>query len=413
MKYLALSAFIALGALSQDEEAPERMARRLADPDIAAREAAVRRLVEIGEAAVPALKEALRSSDMEVKQRAGQALLQIEQRAKISKVYRERAPFSLDASDARLGELLRAIADRTGAGFATENLDLERRATVRMGEGTLIQALDLLCADLRDTGWSFEADQRIAFARQPFVVKPSFYSGCFKISIKRLDLYRTSSFRESSGMVSLHFEAQAERSARMTGAPLFTVKEVVDETGTELSLDPSALSPLQQMAQMHRAPPEPTGALESKPFSYHGLSPFARKLAKVRGTVTFFFALGTSAVSLEDLSKETRAEVGDFTIQINDTLNGCLQAHISKNGGAFKLDNYLDAESIVVTDTQGGEHAPLPGDLQFFNVSPGGVSFYIYFDRSGLKQAKSVRFNLVSEFYEKQVPFEFAQVPLP
>lgn len=412
MKYLSLTV-LAFVSLPQNDETPESFVRKLADPDITVREGATRRLVEFGEAAVVPLKDAIRSADLEVQQRAEQALVLIEQQAKIRKIYRDRKPFDLALSDARVEDVLKEITRRTGVTFSRDQIDLDRRVTVSMTGGTLIQALDLLCADLRDTQWAFEQDEAVGFSRQAFVGKPGFYAGPFKISIKRLDLYRTSNFREASGMVSLYLEAQAERTARMTGTPLFTIKELVDDTATELSLDPSALTPLQQMAQLLRAPQDAPGTLESKAFTYHGLNKFARKIGKIRGTVTFFFALGTTSVALDDLSKETRAEVGEFTIQINDTLNGCLQAHISRNGSAFKLDNYLDADSISVTDTQGGEHSPLAGDLQFFNVSPGGVSFYIYFDRSGLKQAKSVRFSLVSEFYEKQVPFEFTNVPLP
>ncbi|MHC4225316.1 MAG: HEAT repeat domain-containing protein [Planctomycetota bacterium] len=60
--------------LAQDASSPEELVRQLGDDDYAVREEATKKLVEMGEKAVPALEKALQSEDLEVRLRAGRAL---------------------------------------------------------------------------------------------------------------------------------------------------------------------------------------------------------------------------------------------------------------------------------------------------------------------------------------------------
>ncbi|MHC4933521.1 MAG: HEAT repeat domain-containing protein, partial [Planctomycetota bacterium] len=60
--------------LAQDSASPEDLVRQLGDDDYAVREGATKKLVEMGEKAVPALEKALQSEDLEVRLRAGRAL---------------------------------------------------------------------------------------------------------------------------------------------------------------------------------------------------------------------------------------------------------------------------------------------------------------------------------------------------
>ncbi|HEX5137515.1 MAG TPA: HEAT repeat domain-containing protein [Planctomycetota bacterium] len=71
-----LLAPMALAAIvfAQGAEDPADLVKKLGAPDYAVREEAQRKLVEMGEKAVPALEEALKSDDLEVRLRAGRAL---------------------------------------------------------------------------------------------------------------------------------------------------------------------------------------------------------------------------------------------------------------------------------------------------------------------------------------------------
>jgi len=92
-----LLAPMALAAIvfAQGAEDPAELVKKLGAEDYAVREEAQKRLVEMGEKAVPALEEALKSDDLEVRLRAGRALREIGGEAKT-----ERAePEQPDASE--------------------------------------------------------------------------------------------------------------------------------------------------------------------------------------------------------------------------------------------------------------------------------------------------------------------------
>jgi hypothetical protein len=67
---LALAAIV----LAQDVTDPAELVKKLGSEDYAVREDAQKKLIEMGERAVPALEEALKSDDLEVRLRAGRAL---------------------------------------------------------------------------------------------------------------------------------------------------------------------------------------------------------------------------------------------------------------------------------------------------------------------------------------------------
>jgi PDZ domain len=67
---LALAAIV----LAQAADDPAELVKKLGSEDYAVREDAQRKLIEMGEKAVPALEEALKSEDLEVRLRAGRAL---------------------------------------------------------------------------------------------------------------------------------------------------------------------------------------------------------------------------------------------------------------------------------------------------------------------------------------------------
>jgi hypothetical protein len=78
MKHVALVLLPLFGALALAQDAPKpdvaALVKQLGDDDYAVREAATKKLVELGESAVPALEKALKSEDLEVRLRAGRAL---------------------------------------------------------------------------------------------------------------------------------------------------------------------------------------------------------------------------------------------------------------------------------------------------------------------------------------------------
>jgi hypothetical protein len=75
---LALAAIV----FAQGADDPAELVKKLGSDDYAAREEAQQKLVDMGEKAIPALEEALKSDDLEVRLRAGRALRAIGARTK-------------------------------------------------------------------------------------------------------------------------------------------------------------------------------------------------------------------------------------------------------------------------------------------------------------------------------------------
>ena len=99
-----------------DSSDPERLVQRLGSPRFAEREAAFKALDALGPAALSALRNAAKSNDAEVRQRAGELLAKLQRAADAAEAF---APTKvrLKAADAPLAEIVG---------------DLSRQALVRM-----------------------------------------------------------------------------------------------------------------------------------------------------------------------------------------------------------------------------------------------------------------------------------------
>lgn len=410
MKYLVAPALLLLPGLRTQQADPEALARDLSHPDIAVREEATRRLVELGTQAVPALRRLAEAADTEARQRAHQALAQIDLAERLRRVCPSRPPLTLRLDRVPLEDAVREISRRTGIRLSAEGIPPGRRVTLSLDRATLLEALDRLCRHLGDAQWTPDGPDRATLSPVPFVDRPACYAGAFKVSLGRLDLYRTSTFRDNLGFVALHLQAEAEPGACPLGSPTFALDEVLDDQGRALTPEaplcvtgpPSALPP-----------PNATGSSETRSFTYGGLHPAARHLAHVRGAVTFCFALSSETVALDNLAKDSVRELGDFAVQINEVHSGSVQLTLLRKNGPFKAECAIDPASIIVVDTEGIEYRPLPADLQRYSVFRNGGSFFIHFDRSWYKQAQSLCFTLIRDVHETRVPFEFRDVPLP
>jgi hypothetical protein len=407
MKHLAAAALLVLSPLQERDADPDALAGDLSHPDIAVREEAARRLVALGDTAVPALRRLLEAPDPEARQRAEQALAQIDLEARLRRVCPVRPPLTLRLEGAPLEDALAEIARRTGVRFCADALAPGRRVSLSLERATLLEALDRICRALGDAQWAFDGPDRVSFSPIPFVERPTCYAGAFKVSMGRLDLYRTSTFRDHQGLVTFHLEAQAEPGARPLGAPAFTLDEVADDRGRVLTPE----APLSVTGPAVAA--APAGGADARAFTYGGLHPAARALARVRGAVTFFFALNSETVTLDNLARDSVRELGDFVVQINEVHSGSVQLTLLRKSGPFKAEHAIDPASIVVVDTEGIEYRPLPADLQRYSVFRNGGSFFIHFDRSWYRQAQALTFTLIRDVHERKIPFEFRDVALP
>jgi hypothetical protein len=415
MKYLLCVAAVGVALASpQDGDRARGLVESLADPGIEAREAAMESLVKLGDEAIPWLRKAAQSDDPERRCRAEYALQEIGRRARLKTVFREIPPFDLACKDAPLEEALRELAARTGLKVLQDETFGRVRVSLDLAGATLMQALDAMCREAGDLQWSFTAPDGVRLSRQTFVERPGCYSGGFKVALRKLEVYRSSNFREAGGLVWIHLQAQTEPGLQISGSPAFQISQVLDETGNELSPDSDRAALFPQGLPPSPAGNERLGSMDSKPFTFGSLNRFARKLARVRGTATFNFALGTEEVVLKDLAQESSASVGEMAIQVSDGYNGSLQVTLTRPPEGARPDAFVDTSSFQIVDSEGAEQRPLAAaDVQTYPGAGNSVCFYVRFNRTAPAVARSIRFKVVTEFYEKKVPFEFTDVPLP
>jgi hypothetical protein len=141
-----------VAAPASDEKKPaandaERLVQQLGSSKHTEREAAAKALDALGAAALPALREGIKSSDAEVRRRAADLLAKLDRQAESAAAI---APTKvrLKATDAPLAEVVRDLVRQTNIRLqlAREPVDLPvRKITIDTGETSFWEALDALC----------------------------------------------------------------------------------------------------------------------------------------------------------------------------------------------------------------------------------------------------------------------------
>jgi hypothetical protein len=409
----SMSAMIVCCLLVQDAPSVQDLVRKLGHDDIEQRTSAMTELIRLSEAAVPRLQDALASDDLEVAQRAQVALSRIYQLIQLRPVYKERIPFTLDLQGIPAEKVVERISGHSHVGFRMTPSMSERLVTLKMTEGTLLEAADLLCRGLGDTQWYYADLDVIAFRSQPFIPKPSSYTDSFRISIHKIETLRSSNFLEGTGCAALFLEAQVEQGITFLGAPSFSITEAVDDGGNTLTewVHPLAGIPA-RMGQGVLLKSEPPCA-ESQPFCFSGIGASARRLRRIRGTTSFFFSTGSEEAILNDLSNAEPREIGDCTIRILENQAGILKLGLSRNDQPIDLA-YFETESVVVTDEDGEQHPLTASDCEGYPLPLNRYTVLtFYFDHSWKLGATRAEFRLTRGVHEMKIPFAFHDVPLP
>ncbi|HTK75005.1 MAG TPA: hypothetical protein VL371_07070 [Gemmataceae bacterium] len=151
-----------------DASDAERLVQRLGSPRFAEREAAFKALDALGAVALPALRNAAKSKDAEVRQRAGELLGKLERAADAAEAF---APTKvhLKAVDVPLADVVRdlTLQSRVRLQLAREPVDLPgRRVSVDTGEVSFWESLEALCrqAKVSIRPGAFEPDPAVGRA---------------------------------------------------------------------------------------------------------------------------------------------------------------------------------------------------------------------------------------------------------
>ena len=189
--WLLLALMAAVPGAVQDADPIEKSIAALGDESASTRESALQAIIAAGPSAIPRLRRALESLDAEVRERAACALGELEREEKLSTVMQTRPPVTATFQGALFDDVLQEVARQSGLRFEGTVSMPDRRVSLSFERAPVMRVLDEVATAVGDLQWSFESETTVYWRRTPPAVKPSAYSGGFKVSLSRIDVYKS------------------------------------------------------------------------------------------------------------------------------------------------------------------------------------------------------------------------------
>jgi len=411
-QYAALLILAAAPWAVQDADPADQWIADLGHESVTVRETALQAIIASGPRIIPRLRHALQSQDAEVQQRATCALNELERAEKLAGVMQARPPVTLDLQGVPFAQALREVTERTGIKFEGAGTLPDRPITANFTRAPLMQVLDVLGA-AAEMQWTFDSEAVVYWRKNPPVSRPTCYSGGFKASLSRIDVYKSWDYQQGHGLMWVYLETRMEPGIRPIGTPRFEVSEIRDEAGNELPRD----SEMQECSPKGYSPDgaRKSGAVyESSPFTINHLDRSVKKLSKISGRAIFLFPLDKATLEIVDLCEETSVTRGDLVFQVNEILTSSLKLTMISNGNLSQLNHHVDAQTIVLIDAEGREYVRgTDFDVRVDQMSADTLRYCVEFNENVCFQPVAIRFTTTGQFFEKIVPFEFKDVPLP
>jgi hypothetical protein len=401
-------------APGQDGDALDRHVADLGDDRASVRESALHALRAAGAPAIPRLRRALESGDVEVRQRASSILTELERDEKLSGVLFVRPPVTLSLEGVTFARALEEITRQTGLRFEGAVAPPERAITIHFARAPVLRVLDGLAAAVGDLQWGYEDETTVNWRRSKPVQRPSCYSGGFKVSLSRIDVYKSWDYQQGHGLMWVYLETRMEPGVRPVGSPRFEVSEIRDEAGNELPRD-SEIQECSLKGPSREGRGRATGAVyESSPFTINQLDRSVRRLSKISGRALFLFPVERTAIHMGDLCEETSETRGPLVFQVSEILTSSVKLTVIRSTPDATLPHQVDLDSLVLMDSEGREYTRgAHFDVRADQVSGDTLRYCLEFNDGVTFQPVSMRFLVTEEFFEKVVPFEFKDVPLP
>lgn len=410
---MKLAAAMALCALLQEPpgEKVQELVSRLAAEEIEAREEAFRGLIELGEPALPFLKESLKGrTDAEVLSRLKAAVEQIERNAARSRVYRPARPVTLKAQDVPLEEVVGAVCRQAGVDFSVSAEVAARKVSIEAEKEPLLQALDRLCAGLGDVGVS-TADGKIQIVREKFVPYRAAYAEGFRARVKRVLTHVVNNFDAPATTVVLYLSFDTQPDLKARSAVFAEMARGQDERGRELSFKPSSMG-RQGGSSMgggrgHVIVDDVMIPFDSEVRVEHACflkdAPGAlKKLDSLKVKAKYRFAAGTRQATCKLKRREEDGRLEGLPVRVIYMGSHLQLEHAGGRGN--RLEDLIDLDTLVVAGKDGKETRCTP-----LHVSMG---YYLFQCRMDASSEAELRVTAYDDVFEKEVEFEFKDVPL-
>lgn len=409
----AFMAFVVLLNAQQDEKNIERRIVELGDENAATRDSALQALIAAGSEAVPALRRAAESGDQEVVNRALYALVELERSVKLAGVMSPRPPVSLVLHGATFAGALGRVGELTGITFHGVSSLPGIAITAAFDHAPLMEVLDVL-GNATNLQWSFEDSHTVSWRRSAPLERPTCYAGGFKVTLSRIDVYQSWDYQEGRGMLWIYFDASTEPGILPLTPPTFELSDLCDGAHHELARDVPVVESSRQGVPASGSEAKTGSCYRSNPFLVSPLDRSVRRLAKIVGTVRFLFPLDQAKIEFDDLCEASSAVRGTFTVEVGDILTNSVKITVKSRTADPLLSRRLQQDSLVLVDQEGADR--IRGRDFEIHVEQVGLDIYRFcvdFNDGVAFQPVAMRCLFIESFYEKSVPFDFSEVPLP
>jgi len=407
-------AVLFLGTLwSQDDRQLRELIDRLSDDEIRIREKAVADLVDLGQAAVPALQRLTASSgDVELRARAASVLKRIAEGEIVSRHWKRGPRITLVSDGAPVASVLEELERQAGDSFLYDPMDLQDPVVLSIKELPFWDAVEALCRAAPMLTWDGDGNS-LRFSRRERPPYPAKRQGEFAVWLDGITFNRDFDF---TGVARSTFTVLLATAWEAGIAPVGIeqkLTEVLDEEGTNLMAS-------DRFGGYGARMDIPKGRVR-KEAAYAPLpqgSTGVRKFSKVKGYAAFYFPRSYQEVSFDLQASTAPAQLERLTIAVRNfrILKDACALEVIVTAGTTSGEPMLDrlpVSDIVVLDELGEEHrSPTSSRSHSFS----GTSYTIHENLQVAlpenRTPKTLRLRVLKDVLEKRVPFEFSDIPL-
>lgn len=393
----------------------DELVAALADREFVVREEATKRLIDIGELAVPRVKEAAAGEDPEVKMRAERVLTEIEEKRLLAQLDSPGTYVTLKATDVPLSKVLQEIEEQTGNTFdlTRERSSFnDRPVSCEFTKTPFWQAMRELCvsSQIYVSGNDGGGGMRIYSGRSGQESWPTTVAGPLMIAVNQLN--NSYNFQDKQSYLNLSGTMWVEPRLRCIGYYYPQITRVLDDVGSDVEVQ-------QQGSGMNTIGDGMQGGWS---VSLKNVNREARHLNLVEGSVMLLLPLVFDELAVPDVTnaKEVSAAKGQYAMKVTQVTreNNRLMVQLNVDrtfapGEQQRYDSYRQKDFCLV-DEKGTEIASsgvnhMSGNSDNTRYTWGGAVYFTPPPEGKL----SFRFRFPSRVISKSVEFRLENVPLP
>jgi len=432
---LSSSALTAADKAGDDPALIRKLVDQLGDRSFRVRQAAGRSLEEIGEPALPVLREAAAKDDEEVRRRAEVLLERVERTALL-------APrrVTLQMKNRPIDEVVRELSKQSGYKLQFQG-GQPRKITLEMENVTYWHALEKLC-ELAGLSPGFDDQQNITYLYQQNTVSPyTYHTGPFRLVAQNFNYSRFVNLaniprnandpqwrHHENNNLNFGFLIQGEPKVPILGVGVPRLTKAEDENGISLlprrdgDEERFANAQFHEINGMFRNSQHSTGVALAKPAK----DATTARIIKGKMVVTVLSgtrpdieidAIAKGKKKLTGVGRSAEITVEEVNHDPNNNNTWTLTLLIKRNARDGDAQDFNWSNSIhqrlELTDAKGRKYQS-QGIINFIDNTPASVhAVYQFSDPTGNLGAAKKLILLEWLTIQHEVEFEFKNLPLP